>query len=284
MKHAFLILAHAEFEILRRLVACLDDGRNDIYVHFDRKVASLPKLQTQKATLHILSDRVDVRWGDFSMIRAEYLLFEAASAHGPYLYYHLLSGVDLPLKSQDFIHAFFDAHQGTEFIGFMYNLTEKQLYERFQYRYLFPRDFRKYWGLKRTLRIGFFHLQQGLGLKRNTGITFMKGSQWVSVTEEMVRLFLEKKKWVTKVFRDTFCSDESVFQTLCWLSPLKDKLYDINDDGKGCMRLIGWRSNGQLEEWTRADFDTIKNSPYLFARKFDYSDPAFIQDILELTR
>ena len=35
MKSAFLILAHTEFELLRLLISCLDDPRNDIYVHFD---------------------------------------------------------------------------------------------------------------------------------------------------------------------------------------------------------------------------------------------------------
>ena len=36
MKHAFLILAHTEFALLQRLVNCLDDGRNDIFIHFDK--------------------------------------------------------------------------------------------------------------------------------------------------------------------------------------------------------------------------------------------------------
>lgn len=37
--------------------------------------------------------------------------------HGPYAYYHLLSGQDLPIKSQDYIHQFFEEHQGKEFVG-----------------------------------------------------------------------------------------------------------------------------------------------------------------------
>ena len=38
MKHAYLIIAHNEFEILKRLIQALDDERNDIYIHFDRKL------------------------------------------------------------------------------------------------------------------------------------------------------------------------------------------------------------------------------------------------------
>ena len=37
MKHAYLILAHNEFEVLRKLISALDDPRNDIFIHFDEK-------------------------------------------------------------------------------------------------------------------------------------------------------------------------------------------------------------------------------------------------------
>ena len=57
-----------------------------------------------KARLFVLEQRLDVRWGDISVVKAELLLLETASMKGPYDYYHLLSGVDLPIKSQDYIH------------------------------------------------------------------------------------------------------------------------------------------------------------------------------------
>mgnify|MGYP001737990037 CR=1 FL=1 len=72
MKHAYLILAHNEPELLSLLVERLDDVRNDIYIHFDRKLSILPDIKTQHAGLYILKDRVDVRWADVSMLEAEY--------------------------------------------------------------------------------------------------------------------------------------------------------------------------------------------------------------------
>ena len=47
-----------------------------------------------------------MRWGDVSVIEAEFRLFEEAANKDKYAYYHLLSGVDMPLKSQNEIHAF----------------------------------------------------------------------------------------------------------------------------------------------------------------------------------
>ena len=62
MKHAYLILAHNEPELLSLLIERLDDARNDIYIHFDRKLTVLPDVKTRHAGLYILKDRVDVRW------------------------------------------------------------------------------------------------------------------------------------------------------------------------------------------------------------------------------
>lgn len=36
-KHAYLIMAHNEFDILEKQLILLDDYRNDIYIHIDKK-------------------------------------------------------------------------------------------------------------------------------------------------------------------------------------------------------------------------------------------------------
>ena len=120
LKHAYLIMAHNDFGILEKLLKLLDDPRNDIYLHIDKKVkkfnfANFQKLLT-KSKLYFV-DRLDVRWGDFSQVQCELKLLKAAIG-GEYQYYHLLSGVDLPLKSNDEIHTFFGKHQGKQFVHF----------------------------------------------------------------------------------------------------------------------------------------------------------------------
>lgn len=37
MKHAYCILAHNNWEQLQLLLNCIDDDRNDIYLHIDVK-------------------------------------------------------------------------------------------------------------------------------------------------------------------------------------------------------------------------------------------------------
>ena len=289
MKHAYLILAHNEFWLLQTLISCLDDVRNDIYVHIDKKVKDLPALHAKQARLRILDQRIDIRWGGFSMVEAEYALFEAAAANGPYQYYHLLSGVDLPIKSQDYIHDFCDRHNGNEFIG--YTLTEMtpELVRRTQRWHLFPEHFsRKRNGLS-LIRAAGIRFQELFGIRRNRGIDFKKGSQWVSITENMTQYFLSHKTWVYKVFRGTFVPDECVMQTLCWMSPFRDRLYSKQSDSIGCMRAIGWKEvsktdSWQLVDWVAADFDTLAQSSALFARKFNSRDRGFIERVVSLSR
>ena len=281
MRNAYLILAHNEWGLLNILLSCLDDERNDIYVHIDRKVATMPRLHTEKAGLRILGNRVDVRWGDLSMVEAEYALFEEALKKGGYDYYHLLSGVDLPLKSQDYINDFLEKNKGKEYIGYTLTQITPEVVRKVQRWHLFPKDFRKRSGAKRIIRAGFLRIQEVLGIRRNKGIDFKKGSQWCSISEDMARYFVSRKDWVMKVFRHTFCSDEIVMQTLCWESPYRKNLYCTTDDGRGCLRAIGWR-NGELVDWCEKDYAMLSESDAIFARKFNSSDMSFIRRIIEL--
>lgn len=283
MKHAYLILAHHEFGLLQTLIDCLDDARNDIYVHIDKKVKNLPELHADKAQLIVLDQRVDIRWADYSMVEAEYALFKEAQKHGPYAYYHLLSGVDLPLKSQDYIHHFFEENQGKEFIG--YTLTEMtpEISRRMQRWHIFPKHFSRKRNVYSAFRSVFLRCQELFGIKRNRQIVFTKGSQWVSITEQMVQLFLSQEAWAQKTFAHTFVPDECVMQTLCWNSSFREKLYSITSDGEGCVRCIGWKDD-ELIDWCAADYETLAASPSLFARKFSSSDMAFIQRIVALSK
>lgn len=52
-RHAFLIIAHNEFQILKILINLLDHAQNDIFVHFDRKVKDLPILNCQYSQIFI---------------------------------------------------------------------------------------------------------------------------------------------------------------------------------------------------------------------------------------
>ena len=55
--------------------------------------------------------------GGYSQINVELALL-SETTKTPHAYYHLISGVDFPLKSQADIHQFFDDNAGKEYISF----------------------------------------------------------------------------------------------------------------------------------------------------------------------
>lgn len=289
-KHAYLIIAHNEYEVLRLLLNALDDTRNDLFIHFDAKCHELPLLKCLNSNLYILPNRIDVRWGDYSQIETEMSLFEYAhsmqkSTETSYQYYHLISGVDIPLKSQNVIHDFFNQHNGKEFIGYYQGNLEQELRKKVQMYHLYSRNFSKERRLNITnvLRALFCRLQLLIDYKRNEDIELVRGTNWVSITNDLVEYLLSKKEEIRQRFHHTFCADEVYKHTLSWNSPFKERLYNSQNEALGCMREINWVITDKksfLPSFTMDDYERLKNSPMLFARKFDSANINIVKKII----
>lgn len=280
MKHAYLILAHTDFTLLRMLLEALDDERNDIFIHFDQKVNEIPSLALKRAKLFILEERIDVCWGDLSVTEAELLLFDEALKTGKYTYLHLLSGADLPLKSQDEIHAFFNKNQGKEFIGFSQYDYDEEVDRKVRRIHLFPKEFRSSSIFIRAIRAAFLRFQFLLRYRRNRHVDFKKGTQWVSITPEFAKYVISKKEEIRKLYHHTFCSDEIFIQTICWNSGFRKYIFDLDNEGHGCMRMIGWK-DGRIWDWTEDDYSELMQSEAMFARKFNSQHIVSLQTQLE---
>lgn len=266
-KHAYLIIAHNNFEQLQVLISLLDDARNDIYLHVDKKSTSfLPKtIKTQYAQLFLV-DPISVTWGGHSQIECEILLFRnAASKH--YMYYHLLSGVDLPLKTQDEIHAFFQNRFPHNFIGFDKEaLKTRNFVFRTQYYHLFQNIAgRSNAPAMRILRILEMMLQKAqalLHIKRNEIVPLYKGTNWVSVTDELVHYILSCEKIIRKQFFYSCCADEVFLHSIAMQSPYRNTIIDDS-----CRAIVWLR--GSPYTYRKDDVPQLLASPKLFARKFD---------------
>lgn len=114
------------------------------------------------------------------------LLFKTAALNGPYVYYHLLSGQDLPIKTQNIIQDYFNNNNGKEFIRFQQPSFDN--FDRVCY-YHFFQELRGR-GDKRTLMSIIegisLAIQRRLGIQRNKNIIFYKGTNWASVTNDFV--------------------------------------------------------------------------------------------------
>lgn len=119
MKHAYLIMAPNDFYILDKLIHSIDNTNNDIFIHIDKKVYNFDKQKFLSITSYskvFFVDNFNVYWGEYSQIQAEISLFESAYNSGNYRYCHLISGSDMILKNQNWIHDFFNKNDGYEFL------------------------------------------------------------------------------------------------------------------------------------------------------------------------
>ena len=91
-KHAYLIIAHNKFKQLAVLLSLLDDPRNDIFLHIDRKSPYNNQIR-QELSKYIKYSRVTeinrshIMWGGSNLVKCELdLLSEAAKGHYAYYY------------------------------------------------------------------------------------------------------------------------------------------------------------------------------------------------------
>lgn len=288
-KHAYLIMAHGNLDVLKKLIALLDNPRNDIYLHIDKKTNfndfdSLTKLLTMSKMTII--DSIDVRWGDNSQTICEINLLEAA-LNEKYMYYHLLSGADLPIKSQEYILEFFDMNSGKEFVHFDSEKISEKYADRIKYYHIMQRHMRsvKNKSIQKIIEIinnMSIQVQKLIRINRNKSkIELQKGANWFSITHELAKYVVNKREWIEEFFKNTANPDELFLQTLIINSYFKDNLYCKKFDNTydSCKRFIDWE-RGNPYVWREIDFDLLIKSDFLFARKFDYlKSPNIVNEI-----
>ena len=289
-RHAYCIIAHTDPVMLYVMVAMLDHPLNDIYIHIDRRVDITPFLsvKTRWSKVCFLPQRLAVEWGNTVQIDTELLIFEYACNRGPYTYYHMMSGQDLPLRSQDYIHEFMDKeHPHTEFVtvndenpDYLQDLDYKTRYYHLFVKSLSDTNhsFSHYWHY-------FLHglaikVQKLLGVRRTYPFELKKSLHFVSITHEFLTYLLSKKDFIKKTFAHTLCCDEVFLQSILWNSPFRDHLYTRADGGVGSMRKVVW-VNHKAHVWNSGDINDLLSFPELFALKFTSGDPGLLLMIAE---
>lgn len=277
-KHAFMIMAHNDPEMLKLLVKSLDDKRNDIYVHIDAssKLFDIYGIQSwvNNAYIEVFSEVVCL-WGDFSLVKCELFLLKKAT-RTPHQYYHLLSGTDYPIKSMDYIYSFFNCHAGKEFVFFTSKSMDKK-HENWFNKFHFLQSYCRKSSLSginlfvKSLEKVLIIMQELIGINRKKHYqTIYKGSQWFSITENFAKYVLSEEYWINKDFRFTFSSDEMLMPTLIMNSNYKEKLYVQRFDNsmEQNLRYIIF-SNGIPKILSMDDYGGIRTSECILGRKFN---------------
>lgn len=289
MKHAYLILAHNGFEMVKEQISFFDSEKNDIYIHIDKKSGNINekefKNSANKSNIFFV-DRVSCYWGDYSLVQAELNLLESAYKKG-YDYYHLLSGVDFPIKELSKIENFFEKNNGKNFISFCDDSEALNCLSRIKYKYLMGgcSEKKKIFLWDKIKKNIYLKLQKILHIERKIDFELKYGSQWFSIKNSLVEKILTNKGWIYERFNNTFCPDEHFLQSFIFAYNLEKSLYNISGRlNKKCnMREIDWERGDGSHPYVfkREDFKDLIKSDFLFARKIDSKeDMVYLKNIL----
>lgn len=286
-KQAYLILAHKNLWQLKKLLSAIDYEGHEIYVHLDRGAGfgyGDIKDVCSRSDVHFIRPRIRVVWGGLSVVKAEMALFKEA-VKTPHSYYHLLSGMDLPVKRKEDIYNFFEAHPDRQFVNMW---PDDTTLDSCRYYTLLPDG-------------SHFHLTDNLnkliksclrkrGITINDGVVFKKGSQWLSLSGSFAEYLVEHQEWVKKVFSHCTLCDEIFIPTVLEQSPFKGTLYCPGVDGEGNsaktnLRYALWERGNMRHPgtFTIGDYGFLVNSEFFWARKFDENkDREIIEKICAL--
>jgi hypothetical protein len=180
----------------------------------------------------------------------------------------LLSGQDYPIKSNQYIHEFFDKNSDKNFIDY-FALNAKNIWMHDEGQFNVERRTDLFFGYRSR---GFF-----LPVKRKIPYGYVGYGciAWWSLTRECVEYiagFIENNKKFMDFIRHTYLPEEIFFSTLLANSPLRHTLVNKT------LRHINIPSTELL---TLKDFQSLEASPDLFARKFDVNIDTVILDEID---
>lgn len=286
-RFAFCIIAHNEPEIFRILVAQIDHPDNDIFVLIDKKsdIKQFNSVSTIYSRITFCENRINIKWGELSQIKAELELFAYATANGDYQHYHLLSGQDLLLKPVQQINKFMRENHDKEFIGLREERAGLESVDfRLRYYHFFTHLCQSKYRIVQLIYFIPVKIQKLIGFRRQKVNNIIMGSNWCSLTQECVKYILYNRDKVLHKFRLCTCSDELYKQYLILNSTFRKQIFKNIDsfNGTDCLRKIDW-VRGQPYTWTDKDFEELISSDAFFARKFSARNRSLLKQIYNYT-
>lgn len=318
MRIAYLVMAHNQPEHLLRMVNALDFEGAVFYIHIDKKSDATPftSLFSNRENIHLLRDRVTANWMGFSLVEVSLRLLAQAIRDG-FDYCVQLSGVDYPIKSNEYLLSFFEKAE-KEYLTF-WRLEDRPSWQhKVQYYYFIDAIPIRGWSINsepvywRRLFWGRFFKYQKFMPKRRflKGMTPYGGSDWWTLSygcAAYVLKFVEENPGFKRFYKTTAAPCEMFFQTIVLNSEWAPRVenYDNYQEWSAARpkektqseinmlpeesfnyRYIDWsgEQTGARERpaiLDERDWERIKNSRSHFARKFDPQRSAKLLDLID---
>ena len=222
MKIAYLILAHNNYNHLKRLVSALDDSNVVFFIHIDETIKKPDNLHEFENIVFISGPKV--WWACWSQVDAIIRLIRNSVRSG-FDYYILLSGTDYPIRPNSFLYD--ELSTGGEYISFNKGFGIEKPEDRIKYYYFDEFDRRNFRSIK---TIFFFLLERTIRLfYQKRSYPFQQiyyGPTWWALSHDCLSYVLDQidnNKDYIRFFQTCLYPDESFFQTIIAHSPFFSK-------------------------------------------------------------
>ncbi|WP_162417034.1 beta-1,6-N-acetylglucosaminyltransferase [Cyclobacterium roseum] len=297
----YLILAHTNPPQAKKLVAALNQKNTRFYIHVDLKTSIFPFqcALSEFPNLYLLPEnqRETCVWGGIGIVKATLTMLKLIEEKGDKGYVVLLSGQDYPVKSKDYITAYFRKNVGKDFISwfplpatqwtrggmdrlnrYKINLSHKKG-DFVQLPSIHSREFYKFECLKKLVKlISRMKVRElpVLFYKKHfpSYLTPYGGDTWWALTTETtskILAYIRNHRDLLTYMAHSNLPDEMMFQSMV-LEINKGNLDKIHHS----LTYANWsgKDENSPHTFTPDDIPRLKGlSPdFLFARKFD-SEP-----------
>lgn len=290
MKVAVLVQCHKNPKQINMFLEVMKHPLFTFFVHVDKKSAISDKILTRNDVV-ILPDecRVEVQWGTFSLVDATLSLLRYAQQYDSFDFYWLCSGQDFPIKPLAEIANWFESHPDNDFLNLFKSrntgLNKENKYDKRLVVY-YPQWMlgNKFW--KRVVKRiyidctgGYNHTFSWARRKKIKSFDYYFGAEWICITNRTlswIMNYLDKNIDYYHFMKNSFCPDESFFQTLVMNSPFTSKRMDF-------LHYIEWsEKNNSPNVLLFSDLEKLLSSDKLVARKFDESiDSKIISELIK---
>ena len=272
MRIAHLILAHKNPIQLQMLLNALQHDAFHFYIHIDQKANAEPfKHLINNKNVFLIKKRAKIYWAGYGTIQATINGFEEIPLD-EYDYVNVISAQDFPIKPADEIYNYISQRNGTEFITCLSIETEWPIAPRVTKYHLINWRFPGKYKLESLLNVILPKRKFPLDYK------IVGRANWFTLTTKAIKYsldFLGRNPAVIQYFKYCWGADEFIFSTILYNSIFKNNIADY-------LIYVDW-SGGRAHPkiLTVDDYEAIKSSSKLFARKFDMDTDSLILKMLQ---
>jgi hypothetical protein len=289
MEKAYMIMAHKDPKQLHRLVARLNDGRSEFFIHIDKKVEINPfEILTSFGEVVHFIERFDASWGGLGTIKPFLAGMKAIQkAKKKFDRILLLSGQDYPIKSNADIDNFFKNARHSVFVNHFpipnykkWPGSDRGGWYRVD-KYYFGQKWYHFMASKSlnfaSTYLPFFKRKLPDGMKPYTGQTWWNLDMYAL---NYILDYHEKHPEYIAFHKNTFVADE-LFVQMILMNSQDDRLLKSIENSEKRLSIWDKADSPHPNILRKTDLQAILTSTDLFARKFDENVDSEILDLID---